>query len=139
MGRMISCRTCDRPLHVPDDLAGRPMQCPYCQATFTARPAARRSEEEEDRPRRRDDDLEEEDRADDRDRKSRRRRLTPHRGDTIQVLGILSFFLAPVIMGPIVWVMSNNDLAEMDAGRIDPEGRSKTQTGRLCGIIATIL
>ncbi|MCX8091682.1 MAG: hypothetical protein N3I86_12260 [Verrucomicrobiae bacterium] len=35
--------------------------------------------------------------------------------------------------------MGQNDLKEMDAGQMDPSGRSLTNAGRICGIIATIL
>jgi hypothetical protein len=35
--------------------------------------------------------------------------------------------------------MGNNDLAEIRAGRMDPEGESSTNAGRICGMIATIL
>jgi hypothetical protein len=35
--------------------------------------------------------------------------------------------------------MGNNDLAEMRAGRMDPEGEGLTNAGRICGIIGTIL
>jgi hypothetical protein len=35
--------------------------------------------------------------------------------------------------------MGNNDLKEMDAGTMDPSGRSTTNAGRICGIIGTIL
>jgi hypothetical protein len=35
--------------------------------------------------------------------------------------------------------MGNGDLKEMDAGAMDPSGRSTTNAGRICGMIATIL
>jgi hypothetical protein len=60
--------------------------------------------------------------------------LKPHRGVLILVLGILSFF----VCGPLAiasWIMANADLAEMDAGRMDPEGRGMTQAGKIIGII----
>ena len=56
----------------------------------------------------------------------------------ILVLGILGL----VICGPLgiaAWIMGNGDLKEMDAGAMDPSGRSTTNAGRICGIIATIL
>ena len=37
------------------------------------------------------------------------------------------------------WIMGNGDLKEIDAGTMDPTGRSTTNAGRICGIIATIL
>ncbi len=64
--------------------------------------------------------------------------LKPHRGTTVLVLGILGlvFGCFGVILGPIAWVMGNNDLREMDQGIMDPAGRGNTQAGRICGIIA---
>ena len=35
--------------------------------------------------------------------------------------------------------MGNGDIKAMDAGTIDPSGRSSTNAGRICGIIGTIL
>ena len=64
--------------------------------------------------------------------------MKPHRGTLILVLGILGL----VICGPLgiaAWVMGNGDLKEMDAGALDPSGRSMTNAGRICGMIATIL
>ena len=64
--------------------------------------------------------------------------MKPHRGTLILVLGILGL----VVCGPLgiaAWVMGNGDLKEMDAGAMDPSGRSTTNAGRICGIIATIL
>jgi hypothetical protein len=64
--------------------------------------------------------------------------LTPHRGTLILVLGILGLVCC-FICGIIAWVMGNADLAEMDAGRMDPEGRGITQAGKICGIISVCL
>jgi len=64
--------------------------------------------------------------------------MKPHRGTLILVLGILGL----VVCGPLgiaAWIMGNGDLKEMDAGAMDPSGRSTTNAGRICGIIATIL
>jgi len=77
------------------------------------------------------------------DREVRRRRpdhYEPHRGALILVLGILSIVLLVlgVILGPMAWVMGNNDLAAIRAGRMDPEGEGLTTAGRICGIIGTI-
>jgi hypothetical protein len=156
MANVINCPTCNRTLRVPDDLLGASVQCPNCRGTFTAalpsaprpsgrpaprddpddRPPPRRyNDDDDDLPRRRSRRYDDEDDFDLR----RSRRLAPHRGDTIQLLGILSFFIAGIILGPMAWVMGNNDLREMDAGRMDPAGRSATSTGRMCGMISTIL
>jgi predicted Zn finger-like uncharacterized protein len=164
MPSVIACPSCQKQLKVPDELIGRNVKCPGCKETFTAqlasksappqeeiveRPSKRAApppDEEDDEPRRpvrRRDDDDDEERDDERDaRPSRRRRrsgrrLQEHRGGLIMTLGILGFFVGPC--GPIAWIMGNNDLKEMDAGRMDPEGRSQTQTGRLCGMISTIM
>jgi hypothetical protein len=57
----------------------------------------------------------------------------------IMIMGILSLVVAGPILGPIAWIMGNNDLKEMRAGRMDPEGEGNTKVGKICGMIATIL
>lgn len=64
--------------------------------------------------------------------------MRPHRGVVILVLGILGIVCC-IICGIIAWVMGNNDLREMDAGRMDPSGRGLTQAGKICGMISVIL
>jgi hypothetical protein len=64
--------------------------------------------------------------------------LQPHRGAIVLVLGILGLVIC-FICGIIAWVMGKQDLAEMDAGRMDPSGRSLTQAGKICGMISVIL
>lgn len=64
--------------------------------------------------------------------------LQPHRGTTILVLGILGLVVCQVL-GVFAWIMGNKDLKAMDQGVMDPSGRSNTNAGRICGIIATIL
>ncbi len=66
------------------------------------------------------------------------RQLEPHRGVLILVFGILALVVC-FIFGIAAWVMGNNDLRAMDAGQMDPEGRSLTQAGKICGMIAAIL
>ena len=85
------------------------------------------------------------DRRDDDDRPARRRRdddrpayEEPHRGVLILVLGIISL-VACAAMGPVAWIMGNSDLKKMDAGVMDPEGRSNTQVGKILGIVGTVL
>ena len=64
--------------------------------------------------------------------------VAPHRGVLILVLGILGIVCC-FICGIIAWVMGNNDMREMDAGRMDPTGRGLTQAGKICGMVGTIL
>jgi predicted Zn finger-like uncharacterized protein len=85
------------------------------------------------------DDEEEEEEYEERPRRRRRRHLQPHRGTTILVLGILSFFCLTPIFGPMAWVMGSKDLKEMRARRMDRSGEGVTNAGRICGIISTIL
>lgn len=62
----------------------------------------------------------------------------PHQGNVILVLGILSLVLCQ-LLGPIAWIMGQNDLREIDRGVMDPSGRSATQAGMILGIIGTVL
>lgn len=64
--------------------------------------------------------------------------MKPHRGTLILVLGILGLVLCGPL-GIVAWILGQGDLKEMDAGQMDPSGRSLTNAGRICGIIATIL
>jgi hypothetical protein len=64
--------------------------------------------------------------------------MKPHRGTLILVLGILGLIVC-MPLGIAAWVMGSADLKEMDAGTMDASGRSMTQAGKICGMIATIL
>jgi predicted Zn finger-like uncharacterized protein len=164
MSNTISCPSCQRTLRVPDDLLGQLVKCPRCGQTFTAElgeppppppePAPERERDEDERPRRRSARREDEDEEgprrparwrdeyddEDEDRpRRRRRRLQDHRGAMILTFGIVSFFFMPLIFGPLAWILGSQDLKEIRAGRMDPEGQSATETGRLCGMIATLL
>ena len=91
----------------------------------------------------------------DNDRPSRRRRAVsygvPHRGGMILAFGIIAVvcavasfavgvtFIITLVLGPIAWAMGNKDLREMKEGRMDPEGEGMTQTGRILGMVGTIL
>ena len=57
---------------------------------------------------------------------------------TVLVLGILSLVVCQ-ILGPIAWVMGNNELAGIDAGRRPPQNCGTAQAGRILGIISTVL
>ena len=63
----------------------------------------------------------------------------PHRGAMILVFGILGILGWCIIFSILAWVMGNTDLAEIDAGRMDPSGRGLTNAGRILGMIACIL
>ncbi len=164
MPTVIECPSCQKQLKVPDELIGRAVKCPGCKETFTAqigspsapvqeeiaeKPRKRATpppEEEEEEPprrsavRRRDDDDEGDDEMDDRPSRRRRRGrpMQPHRGTLILVLGILSLVVFQPL-GIFAWIMGNTDLKEMDAGRMDPEGRQQTNIGKILGIISCVL
>jgi len=64
--------------------------------------------------------------------------LKPHRSGLILTLGLIGLF----VCGPLclaAWVMGSGDLHEMDAGMMDPSGRSSTSSGRNIGMLGTIL
>ena len=64
--------------------------------------------------------------------------MKPDRGSLILVFGILSLVVcAP--LGIAAFIMGRSDLREIDAGERDPQGRSTTQAGYICGIIGSIL
>jgi ferric-dicitrate binding protein FerR (iron transport regulator) len=67
-----------------------------------------------------------------------RRWTKPHRANTVLVFGILGLVVC-AFLGIAAWVMGNNDLKEMDAGIMDPSGRDSTNTGRILGMVSTIL
>jgi hypothetical protein len=80
-----------------------------------------------------------------------RRDVIPHRGNVIQLLGILSLVsilavcFCPLLcaigvgLGSAAWLMANTDLRKMYRGDMDPGGEGPTNTGRICGIIGLIL
>lgn len=64
--------------------------------------------------------------------------LRPHRAALILGLGIAGILCCGPL-GIAALIMGNQDLAEMDAGRMDPSGRSTTNIGRILGIVAIVL
>ncbi len=63
-----------------------------------------------------------------------RRRLAPHRGGLILAFGIMSWVVC-FGFGIAAWVMGNNDLREMEAGRMDPTGEGLTRAGKIIGLV----
>jgi predicted Zn finger-like uncharacterized protein len=156
LGKNVKCPACSTMFVAEAGEEDLPI-APVIEERPPSSPQRRRppveEEYEEDRPRRRkpeapppeedDYDEEPEDEFEEEEprprRRRRRRRGAPHRGSTILVLGILSFFCLTPIFGPMAWVMGSNDLKEMRAGRMDREGEGLTNAGRICGIISTCL
>ncbi len=66
------------------------------------------------------------------------RRVEPHRGQTILILGVVAIAFVH-LMGPFVWWMGAVDLRKMREGRMDRRGESETRVGYVLGIISTIL
>lgn len=64
--------------------------------------------------------------------------MKPHRATTDIVLGILGLLCCGILAIP-AFIMSKNDIAEMDAGRMDPSGRGTTNVARILGIIGIVL
>ena len=62
----------------------------------------------------------------------------PHRGAMILIFGILGFIVC-VVFSPVAWIMGSADLKKIDAGVMDPEGRTLTQVGMILGIIQSCL
>jgi len=72
------------------------------------------------------------------------RHPAPHRGNTIQTLGVFSILTCcvPILgigLGAAAISMANTDITEIDSGRMDPSGRGQTQTGQTCGYIGGAL
>lgn len=57
---------------------------------------------------------------------------------TILVLGILGVVVCQ-FLAPVAWVMGNNELQAIDAGRRNPENRGTANAGRILGIVGTVL
>lgn len=47
--------------------------------------------------------------------------------------------LLTLIFGPLAWVMGGREIAAIREGRHDPTGEGMVQTGRVLGIVATVL
>ena len=108
---MRECPSCRQPLRVPSWLAGGDVRCPACAAVFPDAEPAPAGELPA---------------------------LRPHRGVLLLILGLAG--LMPCgFTGPFAWVLGERDLEDMRRGLIDPEGESLTSTGRVLGMIGTIL
>jgi predicted Zn finger-like uncharacterized protein len=152
MPTSIECPSCNRKLKVPDNLLGKKVKCPTCGNAFTAaEEPPPPPEDDEEPPPPPDEDLDEPADEDEAPRKKKKKKkgrsseyLAPHRGTLILVLGIVALAgnllgLPTALIGPVAWILGNNDMKEMREGRMDPSGESNTNIGRILGMIATIL
>jgi hypothetical protein len=146
MPAVVDCPACGGKLKVPDELMGKEVRCADCAGRFLAEqpkptipPPS--SELVPARSSNRDDG---DDYDDDRPRRRSLRRTgdwEPHRGGMILAFGIMAIVLGGVglVTGILAWIWGGQDLKKIDAGRMDPEGRSMTQIGYILGIVGTIL
>ncbi len=112
-------------------------------------PRRRRDWGDEPEKNRRDDSPDEfEDEFDDRPGHRRRERADyerEHRSGLILTLGIVSITIStfcpflPLPLSVVAWMMANNDLRAMDAGEMNPKGRSNTHGGKICAIVGFCL
>lgn len=65
--------------------------------------------------------------------------MAPHRGVLVLVLGILSLVGCGFFTGIPAWIMGKGDLVKIDAGQMDPSGRTLTQVGMILGIVGVVL
>jgi len=160
---LVSCPTCATQLDVPEDFLGKKVRCATCSTVFEANVGAvERSEPPPLPPREKPAppggrrDWRDDDHHDDDERPSGMRRdALPHRGGLILGLGIGSLVggaielglgicccslpLISIPLGAVAWILGQGDLAQMNAGQMDPDGRSNTHGGYICGIIGCCL
>jgi hypothetical protein len=138
MPEIVRCPRCERKLRIAPELAGKNVKCPTCGATFLpnggAAPApelaAAPAEAAGQPPQGAGQDLGY--------APVRPAAYAPHRGMMILIFGILGLVVCN-IFAPIAWILGNGDMKEIRAGRMDPEGESLTNVGRILGIVGTIL
>jgi len=124
-------------------------------------PPPQQEEYDEPRSSRRDDREEDYDDRPSRRRGRRRSRgdYVAHRGGMVLAFGIISIVgifvvggawagvgpfagmgnILGLVFGILGWSMGGKDMREINAGRMDPDGRGMTQAGYIMGIIGTIL
>lgn len=65
--------------------------------------------------------------------------LIPDRGILILSLGIVGVFAPCPVFSVMAWVMGTTDLQEMRIGRMDPQGLTSTQWGRVLGMLVSLV
>jgi hypothetical protein len=125
--RLGPCPFCGKPIR--NDAA----TCRYCRADIPGRQPAP-EEEEDERP------WEQR-----RPSAQVRRDCEPHRASLVLTLGIMSIATHSLCgavglpLGIIAWVIGRRDEEKMRTGVMDPDGEGMTKSGRVCGIVGTIL
>jgi len=167
-GKKIRCPACKAIVEVPTPLAAADEDEAITEvprkksSSIQSTPPSRKrrdedededeDEEEERRPKSRkrrddyDDGDEEEEERRPRKKKSKPKRRSsgrPHRGTTILLMGIGSMMccipLVAWILGFRAISMANEDIADMESGRMDDSGQTNTQIGKVCGIIGCVM
>jgi|GEM_PF-1615248 hypothetical protein len=129
----VTCPTCGNKLQVTAEELGGSIHCQDCARSFRAEDTGGAPP----KPARTDLVREE---SFERERPSRRH-YEPHRGGMIVAFGVVGILVGGVgfVTGILAWIWGNEDLKKMDAGVMDPAGRSNTQLGKVLGMIGTIL
>ncbi len=138
----FTCKNCNAILRVPDEHAGKKAKCPKCE-TLNVIQAGTIEPQAPQKPM-----------ADSADFGNPfatptgmpsggftgRAHQAPHRGSTVLSLGIAALVCNfALIPGILAWVFGRSDMREINAGRMDPEGRGMTQAGMILGIIGTLI
>lgn len=57
------------------------------------------------------------------------------------IIGLVGGLLTGVLilLSPVAWLVGQQELTAIDAGRRDPANRSRANTGRVLGIVGTVL
>jgi hypothetical protein len=63
--------------------------------------------------------------------------LRPHRADLVLNLSILSLYFFP--FGLLAWFLGGRDLAQMNAGVMDPSGRGTIHCARFIGTASALI
>jgi hypothetical protein len=121
--RVVKCPGCGRTIPVGDDEWGVTIECSQCDTQFTASAANRVWLPRDGAP----------------PEPEPKETLPPHRGTLVLILGILSLVTCPMIFGPLAWLLGHLDVKAMREGRMDSAGLTHTNTGRICGMLGTLL
>ncbi|HEV3143180.1 MAG TPA: hypothetical protein VGZ47_04775, partial [Gemmataceae bacterium] len=138
MPTVVECPSCGKKLKVPDEYIGKKVRCSDCNGTFVSEKPPAKAPPRAAQP----DDVSDDDVP---VRKRSRESMEPHRGTLILILGIagLAGFVVigvlSIVPGILAWIWGNQDLKKMDAGTMDPEGRSNTSLGKILGMIGVII